>query len=608
MKSNGKLHDSNGLASDPVIPYSRAADKASQESKSDRKEVWVGKADLSGINADDLKADEYIYDGMRIGSHGVMRVAYDEKHKTFLLLAAKAPDILQGERDEHGIIKANDDLIKRCYIVSAYRVSEEQSAQLDQEKADLGYNTKITVPKGIAKKFHGDWVEYAAELSERNQKHFTLYHAKASDLPQELNDVINTDTETEIFTNGRFFYTLDKNKNGYYDVKYYAPTQRKHGSFVTVPLGKSKNLKDHFNKASRAICKNVCYAEARDKVASHWAQTASKLWDHRKDFYEGSRMQAQKVFNDIMTFIPNKKGSITRALLVGVTTSTIFGGADKGAYAAGITFTLEHLLGAESLQEIEKRWGKLFRAKLRNNIRKYGFEEDCSDYYKFHTNSHISRLCAKINPEKVESGALRMLTLEENNMQQDHDLPEPGMRPLDIRGLITCADQRGFSSIASFPDRFTQVNMYQNGLVILQNTLPDKPKLFLAGYFKDLAHHNPSQDLPECYQEQLDGGFMRIEYDKTAMRFNDAFKDISIYKSAKDVLNELVEDRLFQYDASVDIALKQESIDFIQDIFGKSTIPFDYMQELAPENRKYIGRHNVKPPRTKVLVDDECHI
>lgn len=96
MKSNGKLHDSNGLASDPVIPYSRAADKASQETKSDRKEVWVGKADLSGIDAEHLKADEYIYDGMRIGSHGVMRVAYDEQNKTFLLLAAKAPDILQG--------------------------------------------------------------------------------------------------------------------------------------------------------------------------------------------------------------------------------------------------------------------------------------------------------------------------------------------------------------------------------------------------------------------------------------------------------------------------------------------------------------------------------
>lgn len=61
---------------------------------------------------------------MRIGSHGVMRVAYDEQNKTFLLLAAKAPDILQGERDDNGIIKANDDLIKRCYIISAYRVTK----------------------------------------------------------------------------------------------------------------------------------------------------------------------------------------------------------------------------------------------------------------------------------------------------------------------------------------------------------------------------------------------------------------------------------------------------------------------------------------------------
>lgn len=43
MKSNGKLHDSNGLASDPVIPYSRAADKASQETKSDRKKYGSGK-------------------------------------------------------------------------------------------------------------------------------------------------------------------------------------------------------------------------------------------------------------------------------------------------------------------------------------------------------------------------------------------------------------------------------------------------------------------------------------------------------------------------------------------------------------------------------------
>lgn len=604
MKSNGKLHDSNGLASDPVIPYSRAADKASQESKSDRKEVWVGKADLRGIDAEHLKADEYIYDGMRIGSHGVMRVAYDEQNKTFLLLAAKAPDILQGERDDNGIIKANDDLIKRCYIVSAYRVSETQSAQLDHEKSALGYNKKVTVPKGIAKKFHGVWAEYAAELSERNQKHFTLYHAKTSDLPDELDDIVNTETETEIFTNGRFFYTLDKNKNGQYDVKYYAPTQRKHGSFVTVPLGKSKQFKDYFNKASRLICKNECYAEARDRIAHHWAQTASKLWDHRKDFYEGRRMQSQKVFNDIITFIPNKKGSISRALFIGAATSTIFGGADKGAYAAGLAFTLEHLLGAESLQEIENRWGKLFRAKIRNGIRKYNYGEDCADYYKFHTNSHISRLCAKINPDKIESTSVRMLTLEENNMQQDHDLPEPGMRPLDIRGLITCADQRGFSSIASFPDRYTQVNIYQNGLVILQNTLPNKPKLFLAGYFNDLTHHNPAQTLPECYQEQLATGFMRIEYDKNAMFFSDAFKDITLYEASDTVMKELIEERLFKYDTDINAALRQESIDFIKNIFRRSVTPLDYMQELAPENRKHLSRHTVKPPSTKVLVNE----
>lgn len=73
----------------------------------------------------------------------------------------------------------------------------------------------MIVPKGIAKKFHSDWTEYTAELSERNQKHFTLYHARTSNLPEELNEIINIDTETEIFTNGRFFYTLDKNKKAH---------------------------------------------------------------------------------------------------------------------------------------------------------------------------------------------------------------------------------------------------------------------------------------------------------------------------------------------------------------------------------------------------------
>lgn len=214
------------------------------------------------------------------------------------------------------------------------------------------------------------------------------------------------------------------------------------------------------------------------------------------------------------------------------------------------------------MQEIEKRWGKLIKAKFfRRNIRKYNFEQDCSDYYKFHTNSHISRLCAKINPAKIDSASVRMLTLEENNMQQDHDLPEPGMRPLDIRGLITCADQRGFSSIASFPDQYTQVNMYQNGLVVLQNTLPDKPKLFLAGYFEELTRHNPTQTLPECYQEQLANGFMRIEYDKSARDFNAAFKDISIRKTANDVLKEVIEERLFQYDTNINASVnKNQSI------------------------------------------------
>ncbi len=555
----------NALADDPVIPFAQNADKASRRLKKSRNDVWVGRADLSG--AEHLDADPEIYDGMRVSSHGVMRVAYDHKNKSFLLLAAKAPDILQGKRNEQGEIYATQDSIERCYIVSAYR-------------SPLAEGEPFKMPEEIADQMREDWFLYTRELSQRNQKHFTLYHASVSDLPEELRDELNVDTDTEILTNGRFFYTLDKDKGDGFNVRFYAPTRRKDGSFVAVPL-KGRNFLSEFNKVSKSLCANVPYVQARHKIAEHWEEVSSRLWDERKDFDDSVFLKSKNIGANVLNFPRDKKGALLRAASVG-TVSWMLGDATRAAAASVATFTAEHFLLDEGAREAEKYYGKALKVWWKGAVANCDFGENVADFYKIRERSHMLRLCAKINPELCNASDIQFLTLEQNNMRLAHEDPEDGMRPLDIRGLIISMGQRGFSSIASFPDQNTQVSAYQNGLMVLENKLPGQPAVYYAWYRDDISL-TEGRGLPKHYKDQIGSGIMRIEYDPHNGPFTQSFNDISFDLSVDDMMQDL-KSRLFKTQSGVAESVQKQSLEFVRESFSKPNYScFDYMEETNSE-------------------------
>lgn len=565
---------------DPVLNFSNKAHKVSFKTLREREEVWVGQADLTG--AEILGADPGIYDGMCISSNGVARVAYDHSNKCFLLLAGKAPDILQGARNGEGIF-LTEDTVKRGYIVSAYR-------------STLGNSTPFSMPGDIARKMKNDWADFRQQLSDRAQKHFTLYHASVNNLSPNLNAVLNVSSHTEILTNGRFFYTLDKNAQGRFDVRFYAPTRRQDGSFVSVPLGENHL----FNKVSKYICRDASYAQARHEIAVHWGVISSKLWDEKNVYQgEGLGFKAKKTGATVMNWPKDNVGAIGRSAAFGGIIG-IQGDTMTAAWAA-LVGAMTHMAFDEGIKGGWDSWKGVREARAKTRIEDYGFSEDASDYYKIQTVSHIKRLCAKMDIERCKPENIRFLPLSETNMRLAHAPIEDGMRPMDIRGLILSMDQRGFSSITSFPDTNTKNSAYQNGLMILRNTSPNKPDIFYAKYRGDVCMSDVL-DLPDHYKEQIGEGIMRIEYDPRARRYTQAFNDISFNVSLDEMMARLSSERLFEEQPGIDVDTKEQSLSSVEGSFAKPNFAcYDYMEET--QDLGYMSGQPSVPPNVLSLEE-----
>ncbi len=499
----------------------------------------------TGHDIDDLD----IYDGLYVGTPTYARVARHIPTGTVCLITSKAPENLRGERsrDKKKIIATNDGL-QKSYIVSAYRSSGKDN--------DI-YR--------VARKLRRDLKRYSEDLEERCEKHFTLYGARIGN-PDPGTRRFNANTPTEIWTNGRIAYLLDQNKDGQWEVRFYAPTRRRDGSFVPVDIS-SNRLRDKFARVTRLVATSDSYEEAREKVAGHWQLISSRLWDEESIYKsEGWLMHIMRVISQAVNKVRDKGlrlAFVTSA--VGLTLGLISPkyGIIGGLTAAAIHTAMDHIAD-ESYIGSQQAIKELNEARRRLNIEAYPFDENAANHYKIQTRPNISKLCPKIDLERFPAEEFEFLDSERSGLLRDHEFAVDGFRPQSIKDQILSMHQRGFSSTCVLPDSNTRVDMFQSGLVRLMHQMPDGNIRIFAGYRPDNCI-DENLRLPQNYIDQLGQGVIALTYDRKRSNFNHAFTVNS--PSLDEILAE-IEPLLFRDQPEITDGLKVHSLDSIKNIFA----------------------------------------
>ncbi|MCB9991151.1 MAG: hypothetical protein H6867_07195 [Rhodospirillales bacterium] len=511
-----------------------------------RPPITVGRSTLAH------REDPEIYDGTTVTTSGYFRIARHIPTGTLCLLSSKAPQNLRGKRESHkGPIIATKEGLNYSYIVAAFRSSGKDE---DTYK--------------ISSQLRRAMFRYGENLGERCEKHFTLYGANLTN-PDSDTRIFNTDTPTELWTNGRLAYLLDQTKEGRWTVTFYAPVRRKDGSFVPVTLGKNK-LADRFAKVSRVISNSHSYAQARQDMAEHWQKISSRLWDEQ-NIYEGEGLGMRTSYH-AAKFIDKMSDHGPRLAFVTTAVGLTLGafnpkyGLIGGLVAATIHTIMDHIADESysTSRELIKRTNE---ARKRLNIDSYPFNEDVSNHFKIQTPDNIARLCAKLDLDRFPAEEFELLDSKRAGLLRDHEFITDGFRPDSLKDQVLSMHQRGFSSTCVLPDRNTRLDMFQSGLVRLMHTLPDGEIRMYSGYRADICVEEKLR-LPQEYIERLQNGIVANEYDRRRENFNHAFRP---YELSVDEMMDEIAPTLFRDQPDINDAVKLHSIQSIRDVFGGCT-------------------------------------
>ena len=538
----------NALINDPVADFNEHLPEISKRFDFARPPIIVGRSEP------DKEEDAEIYDGIAVTSFGYFRVARHLPTNAFCLIASKSPTNLRGRRDAPDSpdnpdtpIMATTEGLAKSYIVAAFRAPEGGES--------------YTVANRLRRAMH----RHGDSISERSEKHFTLYGANLTN-PNGDSKVFNTDTPTEVWTNGRLAYLLDQTAKGEWRVSFYAPTKRKDGSFVPVTLGKSK-LADKFARVSRVISKASSYERAREDMAEHWQKISSRLWDEQSIYKgEGAIMRASSW---VSNFCNELAENGPRLAFVTASVGATLGAFNPklgiiGGVAAAIVHTVMDHIADESYVTSRDAIKRSRDAKRRLDIDSYPAHGDVSDHFKIQTPGNIAKLSAKLDLERFSAEEFEFLDSNSSGLLRDHEFATEGFRPDSIKDHVLSMHQRGFSSSCYLPDKKTRLDLFQSGLVRLMHEMPDGNVRFYAGYREDACTEERLR-LPKELIERLKYGIIAIDYERKNADFNQAFQSHMV--TTDDMLDEMTP-LLFRDQKDVPEAVRSQSIRSICDVFS----------------------------------------
>jgi len=571
-------HLYNGLkygfnSNDPVIEFGRNAHFASGEMRSRRDPIYIREADIPG-------EDKEIFSGAEVATHGIKLLAYDHKHKTCRMYVVKALD--EGDVRRVGDkVYATPALIKRAYHPFAY-----YDPSVDPNDVKLS-NT-------IARNFDRNWIDFGQVMADRDQKHFTLYHAKVSDLPDDLCDFVNVNTETEIATNGRFFYVIDRNDQGTYDLRFFVPTYRKKGSFVSAPL---KDRWYSFNRVSTYLCKGVSKEECRHKMAVHWGGqssakgeivvlgTSSKLWDELRNFCSDPVSRALYRLGRLRHFPQEKPWNIASAAVAAMFSASVGLKPLEGALIGSAI----HLVADEGVDWARNKYRRLRAAFA--DASSYG-GKNCADV----TNTgNLFKTCPHADVNEHDPDQIEILDIEQGNPKEGVRRSDR-MRPFDVVSFIISMEQRGLSSIAVLPkgDEIT-MKAYVNGVMYIKVNLKCGGEIFFARFRDDICL-NRKLLLPESLRDQLGDGVTYIYKPK-----NSTSRDCEVLQGLS------VEETVLKMEEALrmlgDTLAPEQKAKLLEDVRIRMDKPnYSYLrvqEETNPENIVYMSGKSGEPPDAK---------
>jgi|GEM_PF-5608834 len=402
--------------------------------------------------------------GIMRSGRGFARLAIDLENDTILLLAAKVPGLLQGDRP-------SDENLPRLYGIGARKI--RPGALLPPDMVNFFIEKKEKYDSAIAR--------YSA-----TRFRFLAYRAG----------------ENEIYTNSRAAYIFEKRDDGNYDLRFTAPVNTDPKSMT--PKGIESRWRGTLMQ--KYLAKGVTRAEAYDVFARHRQSLTSKFWDHVNIYKdEGPRTGLEQAFTKMGNYLRLRAATLAAGTIV----AAVFLGIkdrDIGINLAG--FAGAHALADVTVHSAYSRAMAKHREKKANDealsLDNSGAMDDVMAAYLKLEPPNLQRPWPQLDPSRIKAENIRYLTPEElQGLEQTvGKKSSTTIRPTSLRGLALYGSQRGFTHDVMLPAPSTRIEMFQNGMIVLKHGKPDGRQLTFVT-FKECASISDFTRLPEDYIEQI---------------------------------------------------------------------------------------------------------
>ena len=433
---------------------------------------------------------------------GAARLYYNAPTHSVGLIFSKDSHNLTGE--------ITDAKLKRCYHIADYPLEGEPD---DFER----YHNLEAIQNDLI----ADLDALLVKHKDRMTKHFTLYEVRQSHQSEAMKNAgLNIDSDTYIFTNNNYIYTVNRNKQNKWEVRVGVSTRRADGSFVPFNLTDS-GLKAFFNSHSTLIATTDTLDEAMDELDRHWAIASSITWDEISAFNIADKKfhltaKFKLAVNEMMQH-PTEH-AVKIAVTAGIM-SQIFPDKYEHSYTTALAIGILHSVIEASTGHAYDSSKRLKKSK-KKKLEDYGLGENRTDYFRIQTKEEIAKLLAHIDPLRLPARGMSWVDFNDLNLLGNGMKQGEYTKAGTLEELTTYMHQRGISSRCCFYDDNTVVHRFQNGVMRVQQYDRATQSYNIYAQYRPELCKNKNVALPKFYADQFkDDKIIAFQFKKSPETF-----------------------------------------------------------------------------------------
>ncbi|HCQ70600.1 MAG TPA: hypothetical protein DIU06_00465 [Rhodospirillaceae bacterium] len=431
---------------------------------------------------------------------GAARLYYNEPTHSVGLIFSKDSHNLTGE--------ITDAKLKRCYHIADYPLEGEPDDFERYQNLEAIQNDLIA-----------DLDALLVKHKDRMTKHFTLYEVRQSHQSEAMKNAgLNIDSDTYIFTNNNYIYTVNRNKQNKWEVRISVSTRRADGSFVPFNLTDT-GLKAFFNKTSSRVATTNTLDEAMDELDQHWGLVASNTWDEGNAYdVVDKKFKLTASFklrtNKIVASLPK------RLFTTGATGTTVGLISAKYTLPAALVAAGSHTLYDMAFDEVYEEGNHRLKRSQNKTLDDYGLGENRTDYFRIQTKEEIAKLLAHIDPLRLPARGMAWVDFNDLNLLSNGMKQGKYTKAGTLEELTTYMHQRGISSRCCFYDDNTVVHRFQNGVMRVQQYDRATQSYNIYAQYRPELCKNKNVALPKFYADQFkDDKIIAFQFKKSPETF-----------------------------------------------------------------------------------------